>query len=121
MSRYTTQVSSDETTAADSAPSFASASSAPEKARSAISSATVKPMPAMVPLPSTAAQPTGGRIRPWLSRVTTEDVDHQRDRFADDVADQHAERDRRSCTPYRRKSGLSSMPALASANSGTIR
>ena len=28
---------------------------------------TVKPIPAIVPAPSTDAQPTGGRRRPWLS------------------------------------------------------
>ena len=39
-----------------------------------MSSATVKPMPAIVPLPSTAAQPTGGRIRPRMSRVTAHAV-----------------------------------------------
>ena len=41
---------------------------------SAISSETVKPMPAIVPAPATAAQPTGGRSRPRLSRVTSQDV-----------------------------------------------
>lgn len=36
----------------------------------AISSDTVKAVPAMVPLPATAAHPTGGRTRPPLTRVT---------------------------------------------------
>ncbi len=40
----------------------------------AISRATVKPIPEMVPLPITAAQPTGGRTRPRVSRVTAHDV-----------------------------------------------
>ena len=31
-------------------------------------------MPAIVPLPSTAARPIGGRTRPWLSRVTSHEL-----------------------------------------------
>ena len=73
-SRYTTQVRTLATTAADSAPSLASSSRASWNARVAISSATVKPMPEMVPLPITAAHPIGGRTRPRLSRVTTHEV-----------------------------------------------
>ena len=34
----------------------------------------MKPIPAMVPLPATAAAPIGGRIRPWLSRVTAQEL-----------------------------------------------
>ena len=43
-------------------------------ARVAMSSAAVNPMPAIVPLPSTAAQPIGGTILPWLSRVTSHEL-----------------------------------------------
>ena len=50
-------------------PIFASSSCCPSKASVAMSSATVKPMPAIVPPPATAAQPTGGRSRPRVSRV----------------------------------------------------
>ena len=46
----------------------------PLKARVAISRETVKPMPAIAPAPATAAQPTGGRSRPRLSRVTSQDA-----------------------------------------------
>ena len=55
-------------------PSFASSRSAPSKATVATSSETVKPIPAIVPPPATAAQPTGGRRRPRLSRVTSHDT-----------------------------------------------
>ena len=37
-----------------------------------MSSDTVNATPAMVPLPATASQPTGGLMRPWLSRVTAQ-------------------------------------------------
>ena len=60
-----------------------------------MSSATVKPTPAIVPLPSTAAHPTGGRIRPREIRVTAHAVDHHAQRLADHVPDEHAERDGR--------------------------
>ena len=33
---------------------------------------TVKPIPAMVPVPATAAQPTGGLSRPRLSLVSSQ-------------------------------------------------
>lgn len=69
VSRKTSQVSADEHTAADRMPTSASASSVPWKASEAISRDTMKPMPAMVPTPATAAQPIGGRIRPRLTRV----------------------------------------------------
>ena len=52
-------------------PSFASASVSPWKARLAISSETVNPIPAMKPPPTSAAQPTGARRRPRLSFVTS--------------------------------------------------
>ncbi len=38
------------------------------------SSATVKPTPAIVPPPATAAQPTGGRSLPPVSRVSSHDA-----------------------------------------------
>ena len=60
--------------AADSAPSLALSRSSPLNAREAIRRATVKPMPAIVPLASTAALPMGGRIRPRLSRVTAQEL-----------------------------------------------
>ena len=53
-------------------PTFASSSSAPWNARSAIRIETVKPMPASVPAPATDAQPTGGRNRPRLSFVASQ-------------------------------------------------
>ncbi len=68
-------------------PSFASSSCAPSKASVAISSETVKPIPAIVPPPATAAQPTGGRSRPRLSRVTSHDDAEDAERLADDVAE----------------------------------
>ena len=71
VARKTIQVRTDEHTAADRMPSFASSSCAPLKASAAMRRATVKPIPAMVPPPATAAQPTGGRNRPRLNRVTS--------------------------------------------------
>ena len=71
MARNTSHVSEEATAAAVSTPSFASSSVSPWKARLAIRSETVKPMPAMNPPPATAAQPTGGRSRPRLSFVTS--------------------------------------------------
>ena len=41
------------------------------KASDAISSETVNPMPATAPPPSTDTHPTGGRMRPRLSLVTS--------------------------------------------------
>jgi len=35
---------------------------------------TAKPIPAMVPTPKTVAQPTGGRSRPRLRRVSSHDA-----------------------------------------------
>ena len=68
----TSQVTADEHSAADRMPSLASASRVPWKASAAMSSDTVKPIPAMVPAPSTAAQPTGGWIRPRVSLLTSQ-------------------------------------------------
>ena len=79
-----------------STPSLASASSWPWKARVAISSETVNPMPAIAPPPSTDAQPTGGRIRPLLSRVTSQAPAGDAQRLSDQVGEQDAERDRRA-------------------------
>ena len=71
VSRKTSQVSADAPAAADRMPTLASASSVPRKASEAISRDTMKPMPAMVPTPVTAAQPIGGRIRPRLTFVSS--------------------------------------------------
>ncbi len=57
-----------------SRPSFASSSRSPLSAMVAISRATVKPIPAIAPPPATAAQPTGGRSRPRLARVSSQEV-----------------------------------------------
>src|ERR1700744_1680297 len=62
----TAQLSPDATSTADSTPTLASCRVAPVKASEAISSDTVKPTPAMAPVPATAAQPIGGRTRPLL-------------------------------------------------------
>jgi hypothetical protein len=72
VSRKTAQPSADAHSAADRMPTFASASWVPRKASEAISSDTMKPMPATAPAPVTAAQPTGGRIRPRLTRVSSQ-------------------------------------------------
>ena len=58
--------------AAVSTPTFASSSSAPSKARSAIRIETVNPIPARVPAAATEAQPTGGRRRPRLTVVASQ-------------------------------------------------
>jgi hypothetical protein len=50
----------------------------------------MKPMPAIIPAPVTAAQPTGGRIRPRRSRAAD-----GAGRLADDVAEQDPDGDRR--------------------------
>src|SRR5438094_759727 len=52
-------------------PTFASSSCLPSNASVATRSETVKPIPAIVPPPATAAQPTGGCSRPRLSRVAS--------------------------------------------------
>src|SRR5262249_20822332 len=70
--RKTAQPSAEAHNAADRMPAFASASCAPPKASEAISSDTMNPMPAIAPAPVTAAQPTGGRIAPRLSRVSSQ-------------------------------------------------
>ena len=73
MARNTSQVTSDAQRTALRMPTFASSSRSPSNARVATSKATVKPTPAIVPAPLTAAQPTGGRRRPPLSRVTSQE------------------------------------------------
>ena len=60
--------------AADRTPSLASCSSGSWKARLAISSETVNPMPAIAPVPASAAQPTGIRSRPGASRLASQAV-----------------------------------------------
>ena len=54
----------------------------------------MKPIPATAPPPATAAQPTGGRSRPPVSRVAATCA-QDADRLPDDVAEQDPERDRR--------------------------
>ena len=71
MPRNTSQVSSVAQIAPESTPSFASARSLPVKASEAMSSDTVNPMPATVPTPSTAPQPTGGARRRLVSLLTS--------------------------------------------------
>ena len=72
--RNTAQVSSVAQIAPDSTPSLASARSLPVNARLAMSSDTVNPIPATVPTPSTAPQPTGGASLPLVSLVTSHAV-----------------------------------------------
>ena len=80
---------------------------------------TVKPIPAMVPTPVTAAQPTGGRSRPRLSRVSSQDAPAMPAglpatypiRMPSVIGEAYARA---------RKLPLSTIPALASANSGTM-
>jgi hypothetical protein len=79
----------------------------------------VKPIPAIAPPPTSAAQPTGGRTRPRLSFVTSQVPPTTPTGFP-------------STYPIRipsvivevnarpRKPGSSAMPAFASAKSGTI-
>ena len=75
-------------------PIFASASVSPSNASDATRSETVNPIPAIVPPPRTAAQPTGGRRRPRVSRVASQHDAGDPDRLADDVADDDPERHR---------------------------
>ena len=75
MTWKTTQVEAAATSAARSTPNFASASCSPSKAREAIRNETVKPMPAMVPLPATAAHPTAGCTRPCVIREIAHDAE----------------------------------------------
>ena len=86
----------------------------------ATSSDTVNPMPAIVPPPATASQPTGGRRRPRLSRVTSQDTPTMPTglptRYPSAMPSVTGE-----VYAAARKPGLITMPALHSANSGTIR
>ena len=74
MARKTSQVTAGAATTVDRTPSLASCSAVPVKARVAIRMDTAKPIPAIVPTPATAAQPTGGRSRPRLRRVSSQDA-----------------------------------------------
>ena len=69
VARKISHVPSEAASADARMPTFASSSVAPSKASVAISSARVKPMPATVPAPATAAQPTGGLKRPRVARA----------------------------------------------------
>ena len=70
VARSTTAETSGAPTRVVRMPSLASASCGPLKASVAISSETVKPMPAIAAPPSTDPQPTGGTIRPRVTRPT---------------------------------------------------
>ena len=119
VARKSVQVVTDATRAALSTPSLASSSRAPWKASVAIRIETVKPMPAIAPPPATAAQPTGGRSRPRLIRVTSQALPTTPiglpatypTRIPSVIGDVNA---------WRRNPAESGMPAFASANSGTI-
>ena len=105
--------------AAARTPIFASARASPSKARVAIRNETVNPIPAIVPLPATDAHPTAGCTRPCVSRAIAQDADTTATglpttypRTMPSVIGE--------VTARRRKSPSITMPALASANSGTI-
>ena len=110
---------SEDTTAALSTPSLASSRRSPLNASVAIRIDTVNPMPAIAPPPTTAAHPTGGRSRPRLQTVTSHAVPAMPIglpttypiRMPSVMVDVNA---------LERKSRLISIPAFASANSGTI-
>ena len=74
MARKTSQVIAGAATTVVRTPSLASCSWVPVKARVAIRMDTANPIPAIVPTPVTVAQPTGGRSRPRLSRVSSHDA-----------------------------------------------
>ena len=106
--------------AALSMPSLASSSSRPLKASLAIRIETVKPMPAIAPPPRTDG-PAYRRPDPAAADPRDEPGRaRDADRFADHVADNDPERDRRAVGASTRKLPLITIPALASANSGTI-
>ncbi len=119
VARKTTQVSADASSAAESTPSLASLSATPLNARFAISSETVKPIPAIRPPPATATQPTGGRSRPWLSFVTSSDAPVMPMGFPTTYATMIPSviGDVYACE---RKLASIGIPAFARANSGTI-
>ncbi len=79
----------------------------------------MKPIPAIVPPPATAAQPTGGRSRRRLSRVSSHELPRIPTGFPTTypkkipsvIGDE---------TAWPRKAPSTTMPAFASANSGTI-
>src|SRR6185312_15848632 len=119
VSRNTAHVSPPDTITAVSAPTFAWSSSGPWNARFAMSSATVKPTPAIVPLPSTAAQPTGGRIRPRDSTVTAHAVNTTPSGLPTTYPT-NTPSVTGAVNAVASTSPDSTTPALASANSGTI-
>ena len=71
VTKNTDQLSSAEATAAVRMPRVASLNAFPVNATDAMRRETVNPIPAIVPAPSTAAQPTGGRSRPPVNLVTS--------------------------------------------------
>ncbi len=74
VARKTSQVTAGAATTVVRTPSLASCSWVPVKARVAIRMDTANPIPAIAPTPATVAQPTGGRSRPRLSRVSSHDA-----------------------------------------------
>ncbi len=119
MIRKTTQVAADAMAAAARTPIFASARWSPSKASVAIRNETVNPMPAIVPLPATEAQPTAGCTRPCVIRAIAQDAETTATglpttypRTMPSVIGE--------VTARRRNSSSTTTPALASANSGTI-
>ena len=89
------------------------------KARSEISSDTVKPIPAMAPPPARAAHPIGGRTRPRLTLFTSQDEPVTPTGFPSTYA-VRIPRVIGDVNARPRKPASSAMPAFASANSGTI-
>ena len=71
VTRNTTQVSAEAQRRGGEHADLGLASCAPWNASEAISSDTMKPIPAMAPAPATAAQPTGGRIGRRLTRLSS--------------------------------------------------
>ena len=89
------------------------------KARSEISSETVKPIPAIAPPPASAAHPTGGCSRPPLTFVTSQEPPVTPIGFPS-TYEIRIPRVIGEVNARPRKPALSAMPAFASANSGTI-
>jgi hypothetical protein len=85
----------------------------------AISSATVKPIPATAPPPATAAQPTGGRSRPRLSFTTSQEPPMMPIGFPARYPNS-TPRVIGEVNPRARESASTAIPALASAKAGTM-
>ena len=94
ITRTTHHASAEARTAAASTPSLASSSSSPSKARVAISSATVNPMPATAPPPASVGQLTG-RAPPAAPAQGQPRAREDAQRLAHHVGDHDAQRHRR--------------------------